>query len=127
MDKMKNTLFSVLGITGLLLLAACAFGGLPNERLPIISDWITSPWISLPIFVAAGAAVWLFFYFVIGVRGKGLKYVTIVILFSIMCLWLYKNFGFITDFLETTLGTWGMIGVLTVLIIVVGIGLYVLF
>ena len=127
MHKIKNTIFSVLGVIALLLLAACAFGGLPNERFPLISDWVTSPWISLPIFVTAGAAVWLFFYFVIGVRGNGLKYVTLVILFSIMCLWLFKNFGFITDFLETTLGTWGMIGVLVVLIIVVGIGLIVLF
>lgn len=127
MNKIKNILFSVLGAMALLLLAACAFGVLPNRRLPVISNWITTPWISFLIFVMAGTAIWLFFCFVIGVRGKGLKYVTIVILFTIMCLWLYKNFGFVTVFLETNLGTWGMIGVLAVLIIVVGIGLYVLF
>ena len=127
MEKTKRILLSALGIIALLLLAACAFGVLPNRRLPLISEWITTPWISLVIFVMAGVAIWLFFYFVVGVRGKGIKYVTIVILFTIMCLWLYKNFGFITDFLETNLGTWGMIGVLAVLIIVVGIGLYVLF
>lgn len=126
-DKMKRILFSVLGAIALLLLAACAFGVLPNEKLPLISDWITTPWIALLIFVIAGTAIWLFFYFVVGVRGKGLKYVTIVILFTIICIWLYKNFGPITDFLETNLGTWGMIGVLAVLIIVVGIGLFVLF
>jgi hypothetical protein len=120
-------LFSVFGGVALLLLAACAFGVLPNEKLPLISNWITTPWLALLIFVTAGAAIWLFFYFVVGVRGKGLKYVTIVILFTIICIWLYKNFGFITDFLETNLGTWGMIGVLAVLIIVVGIGLFVLF
>ena len=127
MDKTKRILLSALGIIALLLLAACAFGVLPNRRLPLISEWITTPWISFLIFVMAGVAIWLFFYFVVGVRSKGIKYVTIVILFTIMCLWLYKNFGFITDFLETNLGTWGMIGVLAVLIIVVGIGLYVLF
>lgn len=127
MDKIKRILFSILGVIALLLLAACAFGVLPNRRLPVISNWITTPWISFLIFVMAGVAIWLFFCFVVGVRGKGLKYVTIVILFSIMCLWLYKNFGFVTDFLEANLGTWGMIGVLAVLIIVVGIGLYVLF
>lgn len=127
MNKIKNILFSVLGAMALLLLAACAFGVLPNRRLPVISNWITTPWISFLIFVMAGAAIWLFFYFVVGVRSKGIKYVTIVILFTIMCLWLYKNFGFVTVFLETNLGTWGMIGVLAVLIIVVGIGLYVLF
>lgn len=127
MDKIKNIFFSVFGIVALLLLAACAFGVLPNRRLPQLSSWITTPWISLLIFVVAGTAIWLFFYFVAGVQGKGLKYVTIVILFTIMCLWLYKNFGFITEFLETNLGTWGMVGVLAVLIILVGIGLYVLF
>ena len=127
MEKTKRILLSALGIIALLLLAACAFGVLPNRRLPLISEWITTPWISLVIFVMAGVAIWFFFYFVVGVRGKGIKYVTIVILFTIMCLWLYKNFGFITDYLETNLGTWGMIGVLAVLIIVVGIGLYVLF
>lgn len=127
MDKIKRILFSVLGGVALLLMAACAFGVLPNEKLPLISEWITTPWLSLLIFVTAGVAIWLFFYFVVGVRGKGMKYVTIVILFTIMCIWLYKNFGFITDFLETNLGTWGMIGVLAVLIIVVGIGLFVLF
>lgn len=127
MEKTKRILLSTLGIIALLLLAACAFGVLPNRRLPLISEWITTPWISFLIFVMAGAAIWLFFCFVVGVRDKGLKYVTIVILFSIMCLWLYKNFGFVTDFLEANLGTWGMIGVLAVLIIVVGIGLYVLF
>ena len=127
MDKIKRILFSVLGVIALLLLAACAFGVLPHEKLPLISDWITTPWLALLIFVTAGAAIWLFFYFVVGVRSKGLKYVTIVILFTIICLWLYKNFGSITEFLETNLGTWGMIGVLAVLIIVVGIGLFVLF
>ena len=127
MDNIKRILFSVFGGVALLLLAACAFGVLPNEKLPLISNWITTPWLALLVFVTAGAAIWLFFYFVVGVRGKGLKYVTIVILFTIICIWLYKNFGFITDFLETNLGTWGMIGVLAVLIIVVGIGLFVLF
>ena len=127
MDKIKRILLSALGIIAMLLLAACAFGVLPNRRLPLVSGWITTPWISLLIFVMAGAAIWLFFYFVVGVRGKGMKYVSIVILFTIACIWLYKNFGFITNFLETNLGTWGMIGVLAVLIIVVGIGLYVLF
>ena len=126
-DKIKTILFSVLGAIALLLLAACAFGVLPNDRLPHISDRITTPWIALLIFVIAGMAIWFFFYFVVGVRGKGIRYVTLVILFTIMCIWLYKNFGFITEFLETNLGTWGMIGVLAVLIIVVGIGLYVLF
>ena len=119
--KMKRILFSVLGAIALLLLAACAFGVLQNERLPLISDWITTPWIALLVFVIAGTAIWLFFYFVVGVRGKGLKYVTIVILFTIICIWLYKNFGPITEFLETNLGTWGMIGALAVLIILVGI------
>ena len=126
-DKIKRILFSVLGAIALLLLAACAFGVLPNERLPLLSHWITTPWIALLVFLSAGTAIWLFFYYVVGVRGKGLKYVTIVILFTIMCIWLYKNFGPFTEFLETNLGTWGMIGVLAVLIIVVGIGLYVLF
>ena len=126
-DKIKRILFSVLGAIALLLLAACAFGVLPNERLPLLSHWITTPWIALLVFLLAGTAIWLFFYYVVGVRGKGLKYVSIVILFTIMCIWLYKNFGPITEFLETNLGTWGMIGVLAVLIIVVGIGLYVLF
>ena len=127
MDKIKRILFSVLGVIALLLLAACAFGVLPNEKLHLISNWITTPWLALLIFMTAGTAIWLFFYFVVGVRGKGMKYVTIVILFTIMCIWLYKNFGSITEFLETNLGTWGMIGVLAVLIIIVGIGLYVLF
>ena len=127
MDNIKRILFSVFGGVALLLLTACAFGVLPNEKLHLISNWITTPWLALLIFVTAGTAIWLFFYFVVGVRGKGLKYVTIVILFTIICIWLYKNFGFITDFLETNLGTWGMIGVLAVLIIVVGIGLFVLF
>lgn len=126
-EKTQRILLSVLGAIALLLLAACAFGVLPNERLPLISSWITTPWIALLIFVIAGTAIWFFFYFVVGVRGKGMKYVTTVILFTIMCIWLYKNFGFITEFLEANLGTWGMIGVLAVLIIVVGIGLYVLF
>jgi hypothetical protein len=126
-DKIKRILFSVLGAIALLLLAACAFGVLPNERLPLLNHCITTPWIALLVFLSAGTAIWFFFYYVVGVRGKGLKYVTIVILFTIMCIWLYKNFGPITEFLETNLGTWGMIGVLAVLIIVVGIGLYVLF
>ena len=127
MKKIKTISLSVLGSIALLLLAACAFGVLPNKRLPLISEWITTPWISLLVFVIAGTAIWLFFYYVAGVRGNGIKYVTIVTLFTIMCIWLYKNFGFITEFLETNLGTWGMIGVLAVLIIVVGIALYVLF
>lgn len=123
MNKVKNILFSVLGAIALLFLAACAFGVLPGA----VDSWLKNPWISLLVVAMAGMAVWLFFYFVVGVRGKGLKYVTLVILFTIMCIWLYKNFGFITGFLESTLGTWGMIGALAVLIIVVGIGLFVLF
>lgn len=126
-NKIQRIVLLVLGAIALLLLAACAFGVLPNERLPLLSHWITTPWISFLVVVLAGTAIWLFFYYVVGVRGKGLKYVTIVILFTIMCILLYKNFGPITEFLETNLGTWGMIGVLAVLIIVVGVGLYVLF
>ena len=98
--------------------------------VPYVNQWVAEHiqgfwglfWLAL-----AGVLLWLWFYIGLGFRGSALKYATIVILFTAMCLWLIANWEWFTAFLELHLGTWGMTGVLLVIIVIVGIGLLVLF
>ena len=98
--------------------------------VPYVNQWIAAHiqgfWGLLWLDVA-GIALWLWLFLGLGFRGGALKYATIVILFTAVCLWLIANWEWFTAFLELHLGQWGMIGVLLLIIIIVGLGLLVLF
>lgn len=107
-----------------------AIGVVTYFLVPVINEWVSvhiQGWWGLLALAVAGIALWLYFYFALGFRGKGLRYATIIIIYTAMCLWLLANFNFITSYLEIHFGTWGMIGGLIVIIAIVGLGLLVLF
>ena len=129
-SKPTNKILTVLFIIAITLLAVVAFGVFSHLKSPDAENLISrymSPLAFVLVILAAGVIVWLFFYKVVGVRGNALKYVTAVVVFTIMCILLLQNFNVITTYLEAHLGTWGMIGVLGVIILIVGAGLLLLF
>ena len=97
---------------------------------PVLIDWVAAHiqglwgvlWLAI-----AGAALWLWLYFGMGFRGGGMKYATLVILFTAVCIWLVANWGWFTDYLEMHLGQWGMIGVLLLIVVIVLLGRFFLF
>ena len=129
-SKPINTILSVLFVIAIILLAVVVYGVLSHLKSPNAENLISrymSPLAFALVILAAGVIVWLFFFQVVGVRGTALKYVTAVVVFTIMCILLLQNFNVITTYLEAHLGTWGMIGVLGVIILIVGAGLFLLF
>ena len=98
--------------------------------VPYINQWVAEHihgWWGLLWVAIASIALWLYFFLALGFRGSALRYITLVIIFTALCLWLVANFDFFTEFLKMHLGQWGMIGVLLVLIVVFGFALLVLF
>ena len=129
-SKPINTILSVLFVIAIILLAVVVYGVLSHLKSPNAENLISrymSPLAFVLVILAAGVIVWLFFFQVVGVRGTALKYVTAVVVFTIMCILLLQNFNVITTYLEAHLGTWGMIGVLGAIILIVGAGLFLLF
>ena len=98
--------------------------------LPYINQWVAGHvqgWWGLLWIAIVSVVLWLYFFFALGYRGSTLRYITLVIIFTALCLWLIANFDFFTEFLKMHLGQWGMIGVLLLLIVVFGFALLVLF
>lgn len=129
-SKPTNTILTILFIIAIIILVIVVFGVFSHLKGSSAGNFIyryMSPLAFTLMILAAGVIAWLFFYKVVGVRGNALKYVSAVVVFTIMCILLLQNFNLITTYLEAHLGTWGMIGVLGVIILIVGAGLLLLF
>ena len=120
-----NTLLKYLLPVGIVVVAVLLY-----LFIPAINAWVlrmSRGWQGALWLLGAGILLGIYYAFVMGFRGKALGYAIAVIVFTAVCIWLIANWEWFTAFLELHLGTWGMIGVLLVIIIIVGIGLLVLF
>ena len=54
----------------------------------------------------AAAALCTAWFLILGARGKTLRYALLILVFTILCLWLYVNFDLVWDSMISTLGLW---------------------
>lgn len=79
--------------------------------------------LSALIIGAVGLLLTAWFIGVMGYRGKALVYGILVILFTGFCIWCIINWSEFTALLENSLGTWGMVGVLLAICLLVWLGM----
>lgn len=94
--------------------------------IPSINAWVirmSSGWKGALFLTGAGIVLGVYYALIMGFRGKALGYAIAVIIFTAVCIWLIANWEWFTDLLQTHLGSWGMVGVLLVLCLVVGLGM----
>lgn len=94
--------------------------------IPSINAWVirmSSGWKGALFLTGAGIVLGVYYALIMGFRGKVLGYAIAVIIFTAVCIWLIANWEWFTDLLQTHLGSWGMVGVLLVLCLVVGLGM----
>ena len=116
-----NTILKYLLPVGIVVVAVLLY-----LFIPAINAWVLrmSRWWQGALYLTgAGVLLAIYYAWVMRFRGKALLYAIGVILFTAGCIWLLANWEWFTDMLQTHLGTWGMIGVLLVLCLLVGLGI----
>lgn len=88
---------------------------------------ISAGWLGLSILLGLGILLFFWYNTLYHLRGRALLYVIGVILFTVFCVWMLANREMVFTALEATLGTWGMIGALVVLCIVLYVVMQILF
>ena len=118
---MKNMLLKYLLPVAIIVVAVLLY-----LFIPAINAWVirmSHGWQGAVLLLGAGIVLAIYYAWVMRFRGKALVYAIGVIIFTAVCIWLIANWTEFTDFLQAHLGTWGMIGVLLVLIVLVALGI----